>query len=221
MRTEGRRGFLRFGSVVLAATIALSAALVAQDQTTETKKATNDEPESVWRLQAQSVADQLGLSKDQVTILTKAYLAAQVAHRQSLKDLPEEQDKDKSRAALLRSIAKDQATFLSALNGSLSAEAVAKVTMTLGSFNGRWDGYTAELLALKLDHEKLKTAMGLLIKYVSEYEEASKESLKLFNRRPNSRSFKQKLDTDLAGLLTAEQRVQWNKATAMGGGEKK
>jgi hypothetical protein len=211
----------KYLAMMLGCSIAVGALCVAQETATQGKKPAKENSEAVWKVQAQSVADQLGLTKDQTAKLTTAYLTARASHKQSLKELPEEKDKDKARVALQGAIEKDQAAFLSSLKGTLSPETLSKLTTTLGSFNGRWDGYTTTLLELKLDAATMKTAMGFLITYVSDYEGASKESLKSFNRRPNSRSFKQKLDTDLAGLLKADQIKKWNEATAMTGGKEK
>lgn len=216
-----RTRFFKHLAIMVGCLIAVSAVCVAQERTTTAKKPQKDYSETVWKLQAQSVADQLGLTKDQTAKLTTAYLAARAHHKQSLKELPEESDKDKARTALQAAIEKDQAAFLVALKGIVGAETLSKLPTTLGSFNARWDGYAATFLDLKLDAATLKSAMGFLITYVSDYENASKESLKSFNRRPNSRSFKQKLDTDLAGLLKPDQIKAWNEATAMGGGKEK
>ena len=207
--------------IVLGCCITLGAVCFGQGKTGEGKKATKDNVESVWRLQAQSVSDQLGLTKDQSEKLTVAYLAARAAHRQSVKELREETDKDKSRVALQGAIEKDREGFLSSLKGSVDSNALAKIATTLGSFNSRWDGYAATLVDLKLDNTAMKSAMGFLIKYVTDYEQASKKSLETFNRRPNSRQFKAKLDADLAGILTAEQAAEWNRATTMSDGKDK
>ncbi|MFH0991213.1 MAG: hypothetical protein V1799_14490 [bacterium] len=199
----------------------LSVICTAQTETVTKKKEVKENSETVWKLQAQSVSNLLGLSEDQTTKLTKAYLAARTGHKQSLKELPEEKDKDKSRIATQLAIEKDCEKFVSALKGNFSDELIAKLTQTLGSFNTRWDGYAATLLDLKLEKAKMTSAMQFLIKYVTEYETASKESIKSFNRRPNSRPFKEKLDTDLSGLLTAEQLAAWKEATASTSGKDK
>lgn len=210
----------RILALMLGCTLLIMSHAVAQKSSQQTKPA-KENLDAVWTLQAQCVAEQLGLTKDQTASLATAYCTARTHHRQSLEALPEETEKDNARAAQQAVVVKDQADFLGALKGTLSDDIRAKLTNTLGSFNTRWDGYTATLQKLNLNPNALRSAMGYLIAYVSDYETASKESMKAFNRRPNSRAFKEKLDAQLAGVLNADQLKAWNEATARTGSRQK
>ncbi|MCX6141805.1 MAG: hypothetical protein NTZ35_01160 [Ignavibacteriales bacterium] len=205
----------------LAMCIALSTTAFAQNKPVEKKNGKKDNTEAAWKLQAQSVSEELGLSKDQTAKLTAAYLAAEKGHKQALKELPEEKDKDKSRAATQAAIEKDRANFAASLKDVLTEELVAKVLPTLGSFNAKWDGFVVALQNLKLEKAAMKSAMKLVINYVTEYEAASVESMKSLSHKPNSKPFKAKLDTGLSGILSADQMKMWKTATATSDGKNK
>jgi hypothetical protein len=194
---------------------------LAQNKSAEKKTGKKENTEAAWKLQAQSVSEEMGLSNDQMAKLSDAYLAAQRSHKQALKELPEEKDKDKSRAATQAVVEKDQAKFAASLKGTLTDELIAKFVPTLGSFNTKWDAFVIVLQDLKLDKPALKSAMKLVIHFVTDYEAASIESMKSFNRRPNSRSFKVKLDAGLSGVLSADQMKTWKEATATSDGKDK
>jgi hypothetical protein len=205
----------------LAVCVALSVTCFAQNKPVEEKERTKETTEGAWKLQVQIVAEDSGLSKDQTAKLTEAYLTARRSHKQALKELPEEADKDKARAATQEAVETDREKFLTSLKGVMSDELIAKVTPTLGSFNAKWDGFVIVLQDLKLNPATMKSALKFVITYVTEYETSSSESMKAFNRKPNSRPFKDKLDRDLSGLLSAEQMAQWKEATASSSGKEK
>jgi hypothetical protein len=205
----------------LALCIALSATCVAQKKPVEKNKGKKGNTEAAWKLQAQSVSEEVGLSKDQTAKITDAYLTAQKSHKQALKDLPEEKDKDKSRAATQAVIEKDRAKFVSSLKGALTEDLVARVIPTLGSFNAKWDGFVVALQDCKLEKATLKSAMKLVIKYVNDSEAANSEMMKTSNRKANSKPFKATLDTGLASLLSADQLKMWKEATASSVGKNK
>jgi len=205
----------------LALCIALSVTVSAQNKPAAKKTGKKDNTEAAWKLQAQSVSEEVGLSKDQTAKLTDAYLAAKRSHKQALKELPEEKDKDKSRVATQAAIEKDRAKFVASLKGVLTDELVTKVLPTLGSFNAKWDGFVVALQDLKLEKAAMKSAMKLVINYVTEYGAASVESMKSLNHKPNSKPFKAKLDTGLSGVLSADQMKLWKEATAASDGKAK
>jgi hypothetical protein len=210
-----------YAATLIALCFALSMTCSAQSKPVNKEDGKKDNSEAAWKLQAQSVSEEVGLSKDQTAKLTAAYLAAKKSHRQALKELPKETDKDKSRAATLAAIEKDRTKFAASLKGVLADELIVKVLPILGSFNAKWDGLVAALQDLKLEKAILKSAMKCTINYVTEYEAASIESMKTVKHRPNSRTFKAKLDTDLSGVLSAEQMKMWKDATGSSDGQKK
>jgi hypothetical protein len=201
--------------------IALSATCFSQKKPVEKNKGKKGNTEAAWKLQAQSVSEEVGLSKDQSAKLTDAYLAAKKSHKQALKELPEEKDKDKSRAATQAAIEKDRAKFVASLKGMLADDLVAKVLPTLGSFNAKWDGFVVALQDLKLEKATMKSSMKLVINYVTDSEAANSEMMKSSNRKANSKPFKEKLDTGLAGLLSADQMKIWKASTATSVGKDK
>ena len=203
----------------IALCIALSLTVSAQNNDSAKKTEKKDNMESAWKLQAQSVSEAVGLSKDQSAKVVDAYLKANKSHKQALKELPAEKDKDKSRAATQALIEKDRATFAASLKEVLTEDLVANVLPTLGSFNAKWDGYVVALQDLKLESPTMKAAMKLVIDYVTEYEAASIESMKSLNHRPNSKPFKAKLDTGLSGVLSADQMKMWKEVTAAPAGK--
>lgn len=207
-------------ATLIALCAVLSVACFAQNKPVDKEKGKKDNAEAAWRLQAQSVSEEVGLSKDQTAKLTAAYLAAQKSHKQALKELPEEKDKDKSRAATFSVIEKDRAKLVASLKGVLSEDLLAKALPTLGSFNAKWDGLVAALQDLKLEKGVMKSAMKCVIDYVTDYEAASIVSMKTVNHKPNSKPFKAKLDTDLSGVLSAEQMKLWKDATGSSDGQK-
>src|SRR5512137_526119 len=86
-------------ATLLALCIALAITCGAQNKPAEKEKGKKDNSEAAWKMQAQSVAEEIGLSRDQTAKLTAAYLVAQKDHKLALKKLPQEKDKGKSRAA--------------------------------------------------------------------------------------------------------------------------
>jgi hypothetical protein len=205
----------------LAVCITLGVTCFAQNKPVEKKKGKKENTEAAWKLQAQSISEELGLSKDQTAKLTDAYVAASKSHKQALKELPEEKDKDKSRAATQAVIEKDRARFVASLKGVLADELVAKVLPTLGTFNAKWDGFVVVLQDLKLEKATLTSAMKLVIKYVTDSEAANSEMMKTSSRKANSRPFKEALDKGLAGLLSADQMKTWKESTATSVGKEK
>jgi len=208
-------------ATILALCIALSSACFAQTKPVEKSKGKKNNTEAAWKLQAQSVSEEVGLSKDQSAKVTDAYLAAQRSHKQALKELPEEKDKNKSRTATQTVIDKDRAKFVASLKGVMTDDLIAKILPALGSFNAKWDGFVAALQDLKLEKAPMKSAMKLVIKYVTDSEAANSEMMKTSNRKANSKPFKATLDTGLASLLSAEQMKTWKETTASSLGKDK
>ena len=213
MRIQRQTNHLYRLGTLLSLLMMLCLTVFAQTKPAADEKGKKENSEAAWKMQAQSISEEVGLSKDQTAKLTAAYLVAKKNHKQALKELPEEKDKDKSRAATQAAIEKDRAKFVASLKGALTEDLIAKVLPTLGSFNAKWDGLVAALQNLKLEKGAMKSAMKLVINYVTDSEAANIEMMKSSNRKANSKPFKEKLDTGLAGVLSAEQMKIWKEAT--------
>jgi len=221
MRIQRQTNHLYRLGTLLSLFMMLCLTVFAQTKPAADEKGKKENSESAWKTQAQNISEEVGLSKDQTAKLTAAYLVVKKSHKQALKELPEEKDKDKARAATLAAIEKDRTKFAASLKGILTEELIAKVLPTLGSFNAKWDGLVAALQDLKLEKAAMKPAMKLVSNYVTEYETASIESMKTVNHRPNSKPFKAKLDAGLSEVLNAEQLKIWKDATASSDGKDK
>jgi hypothetical protein len=208
-------------AMLLALWFALSVTCFGQTKPVEKNKGKKNSTEAAWKLQAQSVSEEIGLSQDQSAKVTEAYLAAQKSHKQALKELPQEKDKDKSRTATQAVIDRDRANLAASLKGIVTEELIAKVLPTLGSFNAKWDGFVITLQDLKLEKATLKSAMKLVIKYVTDSEAANSEMMKSSHRKANSKPFKATLDAGLTNLLSADQVKVWKEATASSVGKDK
>ncbi|TSA23319.1 hypothetical protein D4R75_03600, partial [bacterium] len=177
MRIQRQTNHLYRLGTLLSLFMMLCLTVFAQTKPAADEKGKKENSESAWKTQAQNISEEVGLSKDQTAKLTAAYLVAKKSHKQALKELPEEKDKDKARAATLAAIEKDRTKFAASLKGILTEELIAKVLPTLGSFNAKWDGLVAALQDLKLEKAAMKPAMKLVSNYVTEYETASIESM--------------------------------------------
>ena len=179
---------------------------------------TSDQMLATWKAEAKAVANDLRLSKEQRGKLTDAFIAARKSQRDAVKALPEETDREKSRAATLGVNTKERATLEKSLKGILTNEQIAKALPLLGSFNHRWDTMVKTLSELKLEKEKMNAALKLVGTFVTDYEKARSEATASGSRfsSSTSRDLKEKLDAGISKLLSAEQLKTWNEATKSG-----
>jgi hypothetical protein len=207
---------------ILFATISAAPAQKKTDAGTKPKTEKSAKPaqgkDAIWTIQAQGVADELGLSKDKRLKLIKIYEDARLSQREEVKKLPEETDRVKARAATQQVNVKERAKLEAALKGIVTAEQSAKILPVLGSFNNRYDSYVAALAEFKLDNKKMSQGLKLIVEYTLAYDKARAEAAASgSNFSANTgRELKEKLDAGITPLLSTEQSAQWNEATARG-----
>lgn len=172
-----------------------------------------------WQAQATIVAEDLGLSPELTAKLVDAYKTnreGQMAAMEALrKEAGEDQrpDREKMQAALKAEGAKLEP----AVKAFLNPEQTAKVMATLSSSAMRWQNMAVALQEMKLESKVKAQAVKLVLAYVVEFDKAmqgagqgDREAI-----RTSLRTLKEKLDADMAKILTPEQSTKWNESTAM------
>ena len=189
----------------------------AQEKSAKVTKGSK-KSESIWKLQAQGVSKNLGLTKEKSSALERAYIAARHSYAAALKNLPEEKDRQKARAASELVIKSEREKFRISLKKIISAAQIKLVVPLLGSFNKNWDTYLTALQAFGLTKENMIAAQKLLNEYVVEYEKAREKAVASEGRfsKKNSQVYKDKLDSGLSKILTPDQLLQWNATTTKG-----
>jgi hypothetical protein len=174
--------------------------------------------EVAWNLQVQSVAVELGLSKEKIDKLEAAYIAARKSQAQAIKALPEETDRQKSRAATEAVNTTERGKLGAALKSIVSDDQVVKILPLLGSFNKNWDKFILTLQGFGLSEEKMNAGVKLVNSYITSYEKARNVAMASGNRfsKKESQKLKNNLDSDLAKILTDTQLTQWKEITTKG-----
>jgi Spy/CpxP family protein refolding chaperone len=214
--------------LVVLFTLLSTAPAMAQEKAAKSKKPRTEKTEkaakpaqnkdAIWTLQAQGFADELGLTKEKRLKLIQVYEAARLSQKEAVKKLPEETDRQKSRAATQEVNVKERAKLEAALKGIVNPQQAAKILPVLGSFNNRYDSYVAALAEFKLDNQKMSKGLKVIAEYTTAYEKARAEAAASGGNfsANTSRELKEKLDAGIAPLLSAEQVAKWNEATARG-----
>lgn len=203
--------------IAASVTVAQKKSGAAKKDTSSATKA-SDGLLATWKTEAKAVANDLGLSKEQRGKLTDAFIAARKSQRDAVKALPEETDREKSRAATRGVNTKERTALEKALKDILTDEQIAKALPLLGSFNHRWDTMVKTLSELKIEKEKMNAALKLVGTFVTDYEKARGEAAASGLRfsSSTSRDLKEKLDAGISKLLTEAQLTTWNGATKIG-----
>jgi hypothetical protein len=174
--------------------------------------------EAAWNLQVQSVGAELGLSKEKIDKLEAAYTAARKSQAEAIKALPEEADRQKSRAAVEAVNTAERGRLGVALKGIVSDEQAVKILPLLGSFNKNWDKFILTLEGFGLSEEKMNTGVKLVNSYITSYEKARSEAMASGNwfSKKESQKLKNNLDSELVKILTDTQLTQWKEITTKG-----
>lgn len=178
--------------------------------------------ESLWNFQVQSATKDFNLSQDKLKKLQELYVITRKNQREAIKELPEENDKQKSRLAIIEVNQKEKSNLQAQLKNVLTEEQIAQVIPLLGSFNPRYDSYTELIMSLELDEEKNSAAMKLIGEYIINYDKARQQadsSGERFSAKVSS-ELKSKLDNGLKNILTSEQYDRWLEATSKSKKEK-
>ncbi len=170
-------------------------------------------------LEAKCVAKMLKLSKEATEQLVAAYKAARDSHRKAAEGIQSSQEGDRAaRFQRFRQLGDTEREKLeAALQGFLTEEQVKKAMASLGTFSWRWDRYVDALAGLELSEENLYKALELVNTYVVDSSKATQEASADRDweaQRAILQKHKEKLDTELAAVLSQEQLAKWTEATA-------
>lgn len=182
---------------------------------------------AAWQLQAESVAKDLKLSKENAGKVTEAYKASRKTYQEATKKLSEEQSggdgqggRGRGRYQAFRELQqKERDNLKKALGAILKEEQVVKALASLGSFNRSWDRYVDTLAGLGLDKEALSKALAKVTVFVVDSGKAMEEAMAnqdYQSMREKRGELKEALDTALAGILSEEQQTKWKEATTRG-----
>lgn len=176
--------------------------------------------EKAWEIQANSVAKSLSLSADQTTKLVKAYKEARESYIKAFEALRGEQGSQRDRGKFMEVGKAEKAKFEAAIKGFLKPEQLSAALSSLGSFNRRWDSMVMALDGMKLDEKKMAEAMKLVIDFVVEQDKLMQTMASggdFQAMREKMRPLREKLDTDMAKVLSADEMTKWTEATQMRG----
>lgn len=218
MRTRQSLSSFRVAGVFLAAGVLMLSCLGALAQPARLDDATRDK---VWAIEAGTVAKSLELSAEQTTKLKDAYKAARESQRKAIESAATQQQGGRRDFRKMMEVNQaEKAKLETAMNAFLKPEQTAKALATLGTFSRRWDPMVAELDGMKLEAKASDAAMKLVADYVAESEKARQAGMTTRDEgmRDQLAKLKDKLDADLAKILSAEQLAKWKEATAARGG---
>lgn len=214
-----------FGGAVTALAIGLlstwCAEVAAQESNPPAVVAERDA--KVWEAQAKTVAADLALSGEQTTKLVEAYAAARESHATAAGAVagPAERPDPQKMKEVTQA---ERAKFESALKAFLDEKQREQALLTLGSFFRRWDGMVEVLGEMDLAEEVREKALKRTAAYVAEWNkamEAARASEDRESMREKANALKEKLDADMAALLSREQMAKWADATDKRGGRGK
>lgn len=168
---------------------------------------------AVWALQAKSVAQDLGLKPDTAAKLNDAYKAARESQNAALREMIKPGERPDT-AAIAELNKAEKARLETALKGFLTPDQTTKAVAVLGTFARRVDPLVAELQSLGLDEKTMNAAVKLVLNHGAESQAVmqgaagDRESM-----RAKSMELRQKLDTEMAKVLSADQMAKWKAAT--------
>ncbi len=171
-------------------------------------------------LEAATVAQSLSLPADKATKLAEAYKAARESHMTAMRAVMKPGERPDFEA--MQGVTKAEAAkFETAVKAFLNPEQTATVLATLGTFNRRWDRMVLTLDGMGLAEKPKTDAMKLVMDNVAESGKAMQAMSGSTDReamRAQQQKTREKLDTELAKVLSADQMTKWKAETAMRGG---
>ena len=180
--------------------------------------------EAVWTLEAKYVAKDLELSEENAGKLKDAFIASRKSLQDAVTKLMEERRASGEQGGFEAFQALNDAESASLqknLAGFLSEEQAGKASASLGTFAGQGDRLVDVLSGLTLDEEKEIKALGLISAYaqeVSALRPAGGDRTTWEGVREKMQAAKEKLDTALGEVLSAEDAAKWKEQTAPRGG---
>ncbi len=177
-----------------------------------------EEQAAAQQLQAQQVAQTLGLSEEVGGKLVAAYQKARGDLQKALDELRREREGDRSgyMQKYRERVEAEKGKLEAELKSFLSEEQAAKALASLGTFSQAWDRMVDMLAGFNLDEKKLSEVLALVDTYVIDTAKVRQEaaaSSDWQNMRTKLGELKEKLDTALGSVLSEEQLKQWKEAT--------
>ncbi|MGB2867884.1 MAG: hypothetical protein WBD36_05495 [Bacteroidota bacterium] len=223
--------------------------IVPSGRSTKTKPKTIKKRRTIYRIQSESVAQEVGLSADQTAKLEVLYREMRKSHKLALSKIPREGDKEVAASKIQELRQKDREKFAAHLDSVVTTEQRERILPLLCCFNPQWDTFTNVLAGFKLGREKMAAAMAVVNGYVLELSKskeiemssgvkgmgrsvnASRNGLKTRDseksheknvksrsssnrsKRESPQTMRDRLDSRLGQILTAEEYVLWKESS--------
>ncbi len=177
------------------------------------------EQEAAWEIQAKGVAEDLELGQVIESKLIAAYQAARASHDEAMREFwsVAEGNRMESWQQRRELVANEREKLQEALTAFLSDGQTTQAIGILGSFSRRWGQMVHVLTGFELEQEDLDTALEQVQTYVTDSNKAREEAMAgadFASLSESMRELKDKLDKEMATILTAEQKETWDQATA-------
>lgn len=174
--------------------------------------------EKAWELQAKCVAQSMELSPELTAKLVEAYKAARNSQGAALRALREGGgQRDPGQFTEVNKA--EKAKLEEALKGFLNPEQTAKALATLGTFSRQWDRQVVVLDGMGLEDSVKAQAMKLVANCAVESDKvmqaALAEGTDFRAIREKTAPLREKLDAELAKILSEEQMAKWKEGAAM------
>lgn len=192
-----------------------------QQQRQRMPQLTAEKAEAAWKWQAVTVAHDLKLEQADADKLTETYISARKkmndAMEQFRKEMRERREKGEGQGeggqrergqrggAGNRELMQNARTNLEAsFSSMLSAEQTSRAMASLGTFSAQWDRMVDSLAGMSLETESLHGAIAATNAYMASMSKV-RESGDRENMREAMRSMRERLNEDLAKVLSEEQ----------------
>ncbi|MFC1746939.1 hypothetical protein ACFLZR_01225 [Candidatus Neomarinimicrobiota bacterium] len=199
---------------------------------------TPEQSDSVWTLQAQGVATQLGLNSGATTRLVNTYIQSRTALNEARAEAIGSFQGGGGGAGGgafggggaaggfggIQQLTTDATESLQAALGEfLTDQQVVAAITVMGTFSTQWDNYVNVIRGFNLSQEKLDQVLPLIQKYVVDVTAAQAQAMQNQNFQSIlsiNQNEKSKLDASLSTILTVSQLIAWNTQTQIrtGGG---
>ena len=177
--------------------------------------------EKAWEIEAKTVAQGIGLAAEPSKKLVDAYKAARESHIAAFRETMGQGGRPEPGKRMEITKA-EAAKFETALKGFLKPEEVTKAMASLGTLNTRWDRMVTVLDGMNLEEKPRAEAMKLVEQNVAETGKIMQGAAAggdFQAMREKMAPLRDKLDADLAKVLSADQMAKWKEATTMRGGQ--
>lgn len=173
------------------------------------------------KAQAGMVAEALGLNAEQTTKLTDAFKTFREEQMKAMMALRQEGAERPDMAKMQETAKAERQKFEDGLKKFVTPEQATKAALYLGATMARWQNMAMVIDDMKLDAKTKTAATKLILAYVEEAEKAGQGATTQEQReavRATLRASREKLDTEMAKVLSPEQAKEWTEKTPMRGG---